>query len=116
MARATNILRFPCGGTFKRTFEELPLFSERAANGDWFKAGLVDGEVEIEYDHAGEWHISDIRLNIDNGRMGSAAKAKTIRLCAEENAALYSLILDVFCDRYADTIAEWIDQEQAWAA
>jgi len=108
MARASNILTFPSSSSFKRTFEELPLFSQKAANGEVFAAGLVDGEIEISYSPCGDWWISDIAIKIDNFRMGSAARAHVVPLCPEENQALYGLILDVFSDKYAETIAEWV--------
>lgn len=112
----SNILTFPSSHSFKRTFEELPLFSQKAANGEVFAAGLVDGEIEISYSPAGDWWVSDISITIDNFRMGAAAQAKTIPLCPEENQVLYSLILDVFTDKYAETIAEWVGEEIAEAA
>lgn len=116
MARANNILTFPSSYSFKRTFEQLPLFSQKAANGEVFAAGLIDGEVEVSYDHDGQWWVSDISISIDNFRMGSAAQGKTVPLCPEENPGLYNLILDVFCDKYAETIDQWVYDEMQEAA
>ena len=118
MARAEfKLLTFPRQNTFTRQFEELPLYSERAANGDTFFAGLVDGVVEISYDHEGDWHVSDIQIKVENGRrVKDGGVAKFVTVDADENAALYWLLLDVLTDKYADTIAEWIAFEQMEAA
>lgn len=108
MARAENVLTFPQTMSLTRDFEELPLYSQKSAIGDVLCAGLIDGTVEISFDLSGEWWVSDLAIKIDNFRMGSAAQGKTVPLCPEENPGLYNLILDVFSDKYADTIAEWV--------
>ncbi len=102
---------FPRTISFTRQFEELPLFVEKTEAGDVFCAGLVDGNLEISFDQDGEWTITDIHINVHDYKTGYANRAKTVRVDADENAALYWLLLDVLTDKYADTIREWIALE-----
>ncbi len=103
-----QVITLPRTITFTRQFEELPLYSERTKSGETFFAGLVDGSLEVSFDSTGDWHISDIRIRVQNYRMGDAALAKTVRIDADENPSLYWHLLDTLTDKYADTIREWI--------
>jgi hypothetical protein len=104
-----QIITLPRTISFRREFEELPLFSEKDANGDLFYAGLVDGSVEISFDSTGDWHVSDIKIRVDNlRRVKDGGVARVITVDADENPALYWLLLDVLTDKYADTIDEWV--------
>jgi hypothetical protein len=108
MARAENVLTFPRSSSLTRNFEELPLYSEKTANGDVFYAGLVDGTVEISYSGPSDWWISDIHIKVDNGRMGRQGVAKLVNVNADENPSLYWLLLDILTDKYGETITEWV--------
>ncbi len=106
-----QVITLPRTITFTRQFEELPLYSERTKSGETFFAGLVDGSLEVSFDSTGDWTISDIHIKVDNYRMGDAGVAKMVRVDADENSALYWLLLDILTDKYADTIREWIVME-----
>jgi hypothetical protein len=106
-----QVVSFPRTISFTRQFEELALFSEYTRSGDLFYAGLIDGIIEISFDHTGDWSISDIHIKAENGRWGMRAEAKVVRVDADENAALYLLLLDVLTDKYAGTIEEWVQIE-----
>lgn len=112
-----QIVTFPRTISFVRQFEELALFSEKSANGDLFYAGLVDGSVEISFDPSGyrsDYWVADIKIRVDNlRRVKDGGAAKVITINADENAALYWLLLDVLTDKYHETILEWIAEECA---
>jgi hypothetical protein len=109
-----QILAFPQTLVFTRVFEELPLFSERAGNGDLFFAGLIDGTIEISFNLSGDWWISDLHVSVKNARCADdGAHRKIIRLNGDEYPAFYWAALDVFTDKYADTITEWMHEEAA---
>jgi hypothetical protein len=102
---------------FTREFEELPLFSQRAPNGDLFYAGLIDGSIEISFNRSGDWWISDLHISLDNARRAQdGIHRKMICLNADECPGFYWSVLDIFTDKYADTIEEWIALELAEAA
>lgn len=105
-----RVITFPRTNILQRQFEDLPLYSERAANGEVFAAGFVDGTVDISYSDPEDWWISRIRIKVDNGRMGSAVEGKVVDLSADDNPSLYWHILDVFENKFAHTIGE----EIAW--
>jgi hypothetical protein len=112
-----KLITFPRQNSFIREFEELPLYSEKAANGDVFFAGLVDGVVEISYASDGAWHISNITIKVDNGRrVRDGGVTKAVHIDADENPSLYWHLLDVLTDKYATTISEWVAFEMAEAA
>jgi hypothetical protein len=109
-----QILAFPKTLFFAREFEELPLFSERALNGDLFFAGLIDGTIEISFNLSGNWWISDLHISVENARRGQdGIERKIIHLNADECPAFYWAALDVFTDKYAATIEEWMHEEAA---
>jgi hypothetical protein len=109
-----QILVFPQTHVFTREFEELPLFSQRAPNGDLFYAGLIDGSIEISFNLSGHWWISDLHIAVGNARRGQdGIRRRIIHLNPDESPALYWLALDVFTDKYADTIDEWMHEEAA---
>lgn len=111
-----KVITFPRTNILVRQFEELPLYSEKAANGDIFFAGLVDGTVEVSYTDPEDWWVSSIAIKIDNGKRGREAAAKVVEISAADNPQLYWHILDVFSDKYADTIGEWIAWDMLEAA
>jgi hypothetical protein len=102
-----QIVAFPRTLVLTRAFEELPLFTERAPNGDLFYAGPINGSIEISFTPAGEWWISDLRIAVANACRGDAP-GKLIQLDPEESPSLYWLALDVFTDKYSATIKEWV--------
>ncbi len=108
-----QVVTLPRTIKFTREFEELPIYSERTRSGETFFAGLVDGSVEVSFDHTGDWHISDIHIKVENYRMGDANVAKTVRIDGDENPSLYWHLLDTLTDKYAATIEEWMHQEAA---
>lgn len=109
-----QIITLPRSISFTRQFEELPLYSEKAANGDLFYAGLVDGNVEISFDGSGDYWISDINLKVDNGRrVKDGGTTKLVNINGDENPSLFWHILDVFTDKYHEIILEWIYEEMA---
>jgi hypothetical protein len=111
-----QIVTFPRTSSFVRQFEELALFTEKTAAGDLFYAGLLDGEIEVAYDRDGDWHIANIDIKIENGRIGENACAKFVNVNPDDAPALYWLLLDRLTDVYAATIAEWVAWELAEAA
>lgn len=95
--------------TFEHRFEECPLFR----NGEW-RTGLVDGTFEVTYDfHDNDWYISNILLDVDNGKLGAAARGKTVSLDCMDPTALYQPLLDAITDRYSTWIDEHIADELA---
>lgn len=111
-----QIITLPRTMSLTRQFEELSLFTEKTASGDLFCAGLLDGSVEISYDQEGDWHIADIHIEVENYKRGPANRSKTVRIDADNQPALYWLLLDVLTDTYANSIAEWIAFEMDEAA
>jgi hypothetical protein len=111
-----QIVPFPRTLAFTRAFEELPLFTQRALNGDVFYAGLINGSIEISFTPGGDWWISDLHIAVDNARRGDdAASGKLVHLDPDESTSLYWLALDVFTDIYTATIEEWVRQATAEA-
>jgi hypothetical protein len=110
-----QLVAFPRTLAFTRAFEQLPLFTQRAPNGDLFYAGLIDGTVEISVGRSGDWWISDIHIVVKNACRTDGA-AKTIRLDPDEHEYLYWLALDVFTDKYSATIEEWVREAVAESA
>jgi hypothetical protein len=106
-----QVVSFPRTISFTRQFEELALYSEKTRSGDLFFAGLLDGSIEVTFDHTGAWDITDIHIKVDNGRWGMRAEVKVVQVDADENPALYWLLLDVLTDKYASTIDEWVQIE-----
>jgi hypothetical protein len=112
-----QVVSLPRTHTLVRQFEELALFTEQAPNGDLFFAGLLDGEIEVSFDATGDWHVSNISIIVENGRSArNGGAAKSVNVNADDNAALYWLLLDRLNDVYAATIQQWIAFELAEAA
>jgi hypothetical protein len=112
----TLIVAFPRTLTFTRAFEELPLFSEDAANGDLFFAGLIDGSIEISVDPWGNWRISDLHVSVKNARPTAAGiNNKKVQLDPDLSPSLYWLVLDVFNGKYTATLEEWVSEATAEA-
>jgi hypothetical protein len=109
-----QIVAFPRPLAFTRAFEELPLFTQRAANGDLFYAGLIDGSIQISVGPSGDWWVSDLQIVVKDA-CRIEASAKTIRLDPDEHESLYWLVLDVFTDKFATTLKAWIDEARAAA-
>ncbi len=75
-------------------FEELPDFWDGE-----FRSGSHNGCAEICYFESGEWTIGAISLDCHNGKIGSAAKEKSIPLSRAYQGALWDALsesLDVF--------------------
>jgi hypothetical protein len=108
-----QIITLPLTIKFTRAFEELPLYSEKTKSGECFFAGLVDGALEVTFDASGDWHISDIHIQVENYRRGAANEARTVRIDADENPSLYWHLLDTLTDKYAATILAWCHEEAA---
>jgi hypothetical protein len=102
-----QIVAFPRMIAFTRAFEELPLFTQRAPNGDLFYAALINGSIEISVAPNGAWWISELHI-VTKDAWGIEAKPKTVRLDPDEHETLYWLILDTFTDKYTATIEEWV--------
>lgn len=111
-----QIITLPRTMSLTRQFEELSLCTEKTASGDLFCAGLLDGTVEISFDSSGDWWVSDIHIEVENYKRGPANRSKTVRIDADNQPALYWLLLDVLTDTYASSIAEWIAFEMSEAA
>jgi hypothetical protein len=111
-----QIITLPRTMSLTRQFEELALFTEKTASGDLFCAGLLDGTVEISFDADGDWWVSDIHIEVENYKRGPANRSKTVRIDADNNPALYWLLLGVLTDTYANSVAEWIAFEMPEAA
>jgi hypothetical protein len=109
-----QVIIFPRTLIFTHAFQELPLFTERAPNGDLFYAGLIDGSIEISVSPSGDWWITDLHIVVKNARRTEAG-AKTIRLDPDECENLYWQVLDVFTDKYSATIEEWVSEATAEA-
>jgi hypothetical protein len=106
-----QVVSFPRTLVFTRAFEQLPLFTERAGNGDLFCAGLIDGVIEVSVAPGGDWWISDLHIAVENARRSdSGSPGRLVRLNADESPTLYWLALDVLTDKFATTISAWIDE------
>jgi hypothetical protein len=110
-----QVVPFPRTLVFTRAFEELPLFTERAHNGDLFCAGLIDGVIEVSVSLSGDWWISDLHIVVKNA-CRTEAGTKTVRLDPDEHERLYWLALDLLTDKFATTIQAWIDEAIVEAA
>jgi hypothetical protein len=107
-----QVLNFPRTFTFDVILDEMPLYRE----GSW-RGGCVWGRAEITYDtYQNDWHISDIVVNLDNGRCGAEARDKGVSLNGEDHPFLYAHLLDRITADYADTIEETVAMEMAEAA
>jgi hypothetical protein len=104
-----QVVPFPRTLVFTRAFEQLPLFSERANNGDLFCAGLIDGKIEVSVAPSGDWWVSDLHIVVKNACRAETA-TKTVRLDPDECESLYWHALDVLTDKFATTISAWIDE------
>jgi hypothetical protein len=109
-----QIVAFPRTLAFTRAFEELPLFTDQATNGDVWFAGLIDGEIEISANPANDWWISGIHIVVENACRAETG-TKTIRLDPDEHGSLYWLVLDTFTNKYSATIEEWVREAAAEA-
>jgi hypothetical protein len=104
----------PSTFVFSRKFEELSLFVQSTGPGQpvW-RAGRIDGEAEISFDHTGDWWVSDLWIKADNGRCGPEARGKAINLDPRDQ--LWLMIIDSLESGYRDQIEESIDAEFAAA-
>jgi hypothetical protein len=109
-----QIVAFPRTLAFTRAFEELPLFTQRAPNGDLFYAGPIDGSIEVSVSPSGDWWISDLHIVVKDA-CRTESRTKTIRLDPDQHEYLYSLVLDTFTDKYPATIEEWVREASAQA-
>lgn len=100
----------PISFNLTRKFEELALF-QAVHKSARFHTGLIDGEFTVEFDHAGEWIISDVAISTDNGKMGAQAESNVITLDADRDEPFYLVVLDALTAQYGETIPYWIDDE-----
>jgi hypothetical protein len=101
---------YPYG--FSLPIEELPLFSYQH-KGETLCALLVDGWAEVEYDHSGDWHVTNLRIQCENYKFGTLNRATLANLDADRDERLYLLILDAFDKRYTAYIEQRIAEELA---
>lgn len=107
-----RVLTFPRTFTFDIILDEMPLYREGI-----FRGGCVSGRAEISYDtYEEDWHVSDIVVNLDNGRCGANAQDKAVSLNGEDHPQLYAHLLDRITADYADRIEETLAFELAEAA
>lgn len=109
MPKATRI---PSGFSFTHKFQELPLHWQFEGGIAW-RGCLIDGEFEVSADGPDDWWISDVRVAVDNGKLGAEAKGKLITLDADTDERFYLLALDAIDHAYAHFIQEMIDDEAA---
>lgn len=93
---------------FKLKFEELPLFWQ-FKDGTCFRTARIDGEFEVAVDHEDDWTITDIWMEVDNGRNGPHAAGCTLNLDADKDERFYLLVLDAITDKYKAQIEEQIE-------
>jgi hypothetical protein len=109
----------PTEVTIKRKFEELALFwSFTPATGDKpatsFRAGKIDGEFEATYNIFNQqWHITDVWVEVDNGKLGSECRWHAQNLDADTDERFYFLVLDALENQYGRSIEDWLDEELA---
>lgn len=96
-------------------FEELALFWQFTA-GIPFRGARIDGEFELTF-HTddGDWWISDLWIQADNGRVGKEAEGRLLNLNADTDERLYLLVLDALDHQYGFRIEDWIQDELAEA-
>ena len=81
--------------------------------GDPMRAGYIDGifELTIDMDVAGgDWHISDLWISVDNGRLGVHARGEMVNLSADDER-FYLLVLDALDHQYGTRIEDWVQDE-----
>jgi hypothetical protein len=93
-------------------FEELAVFWH-FHNGTPFRTGLIDGEFEVSFDHTGDWHISDLWISADNGRIGPHAEGRIFPLNAKTDERFFGLVMDALAAQYTTRIEDWIADELA---
>lgn len=75
--------------TFNYRFEECAGFSLGE-----YRAGLFNGTAEICYGTNGEWFVSGLSIECDNGKCGDAADAKMVPLSQAYDGPLFHAIAD----------------------
>lgn len=103
--------------TLIKPFEELALFWQFTAGTPMF-AGLLDGEFEITIDidvAGGDWHISDLWLQVENYRMGDQNKSARVNLDADRDEKFMLLVMDAIHHQYGSRIEDWVLDELAEA-
>lgn len=108
----TQAHSLPTGFSFRHKFEELPIF-HHFVDGTVWRTGRIDGEFEVEIDASGDWFISEVTIETDNGRFGKEAAGRTITLDADKDERFYLLVLDAIDAQYASLIEELIEDEIA---
>lgn len=86
-------------------FEEAAGFS----SGE-FRAGLFNGVAEISYAENGEWFVSAISLQCDNGKCGKAAEAKLIPLSRAYDGPIFEAIAQHLEKFSRDNIQDKVDE------
>jgi hypothetical protein len=105
-----KLLPFPRQFNFDLILDEMPLYRIGC-----FRGGCISGVAEITYDRTG-WHVSDLHIAVDNGRIGANAESKSVHLDGQSEPLLYEHMLDRITEDYATNIEETISMELAEAA
>jgi hypothetical protein len=103
--------------TIIKPIEELALFW-RFAEGTPMSAGLIDGEMEITIDmniDGGDWHVSDVWIDVENHRFGKENKSSRVNLDADRDERFMLLVLDAIEHQYYTRIEAWVQDELASA-
>lgn len=84
--------------------------------GDPMRTGEITGEFEITVDmdtDGGDWQVTDLWINADNGKLGTEARGQLINLSGDEDAddQMALLILDALDHQYATRIECWVQDE-----
>jgi hypothetical protein len=69
--------------------DELPLFRHNGLD-ETFYGPSVSGTATVEYDHAGDWMVTDISIETENRKCGSSARIRSFFLDA--GSALYEAV------------------------
>jgi hypothetical protein len=109
MARAATI---PTPFSLRQEFTELPIFHQFTAGTVW-RTGRIDGSFEVSFDASGDWVISDIWIETDNGRIGPEAKGLCINIDPDTHEGFYLLAIDAIEAQYKSLIEELIGEELA---
>lgn len=98
--------------TLEKEFQVALLW--KFVKGDPMRAGYIDGRMEITIDldvAGGDWSVTDIWIDVDNGKVGNQAKGETVNLNADEDMPFYLLVLDALDHQYATRIEAWVQDE-----
>lgn len=98
--------------TLEKEFQVALLW--KFVKGDPMRAAYIDGRMEITVDMSvagGDWTVTDLWVEVDNGKVGSHAKGATVNLNADDDERFYLLVLDAIDHQYATRIEAWVQDE-----